>query len=370
MKNIFIFGALDCDPLLDVVLNKPLCLVAAQAHDMVVVGCDEGDHSTLAPQKGAVAVGRVLRNPEPDAVARLGFYTAGLGLSPQDIKIRIDGQHVECVSFCDPSVPDDAAPWSKDLWLERWAEMTVFAATEAMAYFGRFDGRDLARRMPTIRARAASRVAARQKPQAPVNDSTPQAVDVVSHRYPYAEFFSFQEFDLSYQRFDGTMGPVVTRGTLVAQDAVIVLPYDPRRDRVLLVEQFRVGPLARGDQFPWALEPVAGMIDPGETPHQTAHREAREEAGLSLSDLVAVGAGYPSPGNSSDYHHHFIGLCDLPDGVAGLGGLASEAEDIKSHLMTAEQLFELTRQGRVTNAPLMILSLWLELNRNRLAQHA
>lgn len=63
---------------------------------------------------------------------------------------------------------------------------------------------------------------------------------------------------------------------------MIVLPYDPIHDRVLLVEKFRAGPFARQGENPWCLEPIAELMDQGETPEEAGLREAHEEAGLTL----------------------------------------------------------------------------------------
>ena len=85
-------------------------------------------------------------------------------------------------------------------------------------------------------------------------------------RQAYRGFFSVEEHKLSYKKFDGSQSQVVTRSALVCSEAVIVLPYDPVGDRVLLVEQFRTGPYVKKDANPWVLEPIAGLIDVGETP--------------------------------------------------------------------------------------------------------
>ena len=62
---------------------------------------------------------------------------------------------------------------------------------------------------------------------------------VLSHakRSVYKGFFSVEEHDLTYQKFNNEQSNVVTRGTLVSSEAVIVLPYDPVNDRILLIEQ-------------------------------------------------------------------------------------------------------------------------------------
>ena len=57
-----------------------------------------------------------------------------------------------------------------------------------------------------------------------------------------------------------------------------VLPYDPRRDEVVLIRQFRAGAYVAG-RHPWTWEIVAGIIEDGESPEDLVRREAVEEAG-------------------------------------------------------------------------------------------
>ncbi len=136
--------------------------------------------------------------------------------------------------------------------------------------------------------------------------------------------------------------------------------------RVLLVEQIRMGPLARGDHTCWQLEPIAGHIDPGETPQAAARREALEEAGITLGTLEPVGNVYASPGNATEFFHIFVGLADLPDHIIGTGGLASEGEDIRSHLMSFDDLMALADAQALANAPLVASAYWLARHRERL----
>ena len=149
-------------------------------------------------------------------------------------------------------------------------------------------------------------------------------------------------------------------------DAVTVLPYDRRRDRVMLIEQFRIGAHARGDAQPWVLEPIAGRVDPGETPEDCARREAQEEAGLELGRLIPLGGYYPSPGAKSEFLHGFIGLADLPDGAAGLGGAPGEGEDIRAHLIGFDESMALVRSGEVNVGTTLISLLQLASLRDEL----
>jgi nudix-type nucleoside diphosphatase (YffH/AdpP family) len=145
-----------------------------------------------------------------------------------------------------------------------------------------------------------------------------------------------------------------------------VLPYDAQRDRVLLVEQFRLGPYARGDALPWVLEPVAGRIDGAETHADAARREAMEEAHVTLSRLEKIAAYYPTPGYSSEFFHSYLGLADLPDDLAGTGGLDSEHEDIRVHLLSFDDAMALVTSGEINIGPLILSLIWLERERSRL----
>ena len=221
-------------------------------------------------------------------------------------------------------------------------------------------------RLGSMAVRAASRARAGAAPVALRHDAAPGDVVVARMRLPYGHFFAIEEYDVAWRRFDGTMSETVTRAAFVSGDAVTVLPYDPVRDRVLVVEQFRAGPMARGDAQAWQLEAIAGRVDPGETPEQAARREAEEEAGLRLDLLEEVARCYPSPGALSEFLYNYVALTDLPDGAAGVFGVAQEAEDIRGHVISFDRLMELVATGEVQNAPLIMTALWLQRERVRL----
>ena len=185
-------------------------------------------------------------------------------------------------------------------------------------------------------------------------------------RLVYKGFFSVEEHDLTYQKFNNEHSNVVTRSTLVSSDAVIILPYDPVNDRILLIEQFRAGPYVKGDENPWVLEPIAGLIDAGETPESAGIREAQEEAHLEIKTLELVARSYPSPGISTEFFHQYIGIVELLESSNLITGLSSENEDIRSHIFEYEQFFEMIESGKVNVGPLILLGLWLSKNRNRI----
>ena len=185
-------------------------------------------------------------------------------------------------------------------------------------------------------------------------------------RSVYKGFFSVEEHDLTYQKFNKEQSNVVTRSTLVSSDAVIILPYDPVNDRILLIEQFRAGPYVKGDENPWVLEPIAGLIDEKETPESAGIREAQEEAHLKIKKLELVARSYPSPGISTEFFHQYLGIVELLESSNLIAGLSSENEDIRSHIFEYEQFFEMIESGKVNVGPLILLGLWLSKNRTRL----
>lgn len=225
----------------------------------------------------------------------------------------------------------------------------------------------VARRLPSLRVEAASRVRAADSAGRGVRAGG-GAVEAGGVEPSHAGFFGLDVHRLRHRRFDGGMSPWLTREVFVVGDAVTVLPYDPVRDRVLLIEQFRMGPFGRGDPLPWQLEAIAGRIDPGETPEDAARREAVEEAGLVLGALEKVAEYYPTPGAVAEYLYSYVAIADLPDGVAGVFGAAEEAEDIKGHLMSFDRLVEVMASGEIGNAPLLMTALWLQRERGRLRQ--
>jgi nudix-type nucleoside diphosphatase (YffH/AdpP family) len=248
------------------------------------------------------------------------------------------------------------------------------AAHEVLAYMPFEAAAKVAQRRGMILGRADSRLRAGMG--RPMGQGTSlrrrgrglDAVDVHSKTYPYSDFFAIEDLNLSHTRFDGSTSAAMDRAAFVSADAVTVLPYDPMRQRVLLIEQFRIAPFVRGDKHPWLLEPIAGRVDVGEAETTTARREALEEAGIDLRELHLVSGYYPSPGALTEYITSYVGIADLPDEVVGVGGLASEQEDIASMILSFDELMILADQGALDTGPLMLTALWLARHKDRLSQ--
>lgn len=316
----------------------------------------------LAANAGRSADGLLLNGLDAGDLARLDYYEAAFGYVLHPVTVT-DGQGKDIaarVYLTPPGLWTAGADWSLTDWQNAHGAVNVDAAFHAMALFGTLDADAMGARYPAIRAMAVQRLSAPQ-------------VSVLRHDVPYQGFQSLADYTLRHRRFDGSLSDDLDRLVVVGATASIVLPYDPVRDRVLLIRQFRMGPFARGDADPWPFEPVAGRVDAGETPDDAARREAVEEAGLHMRDLHRIAAGYPSPGSTSEYFHVFLGICDLPDDIAdpaSSGGKVDEHEDIQAVLMSYTQFDRALMAGAFNVIPLVMAGHWLARNRERLHRAA
>jgi ADP-ribose pyrophosphatase len=175
-------------------------------------------------------------------------------------------------------------------------------------------------------------------------------------------FFKLKRITLKHTLYEGGWSAALERELYQRSNCVAVLPYDPARDKVVLVEQFRVGAIP-DKPSPWLQEIVAGGIEPGEDPTDVALRETREEAGCEVQELIKISEFYTSPGASSERLTLYCGRIDAR-GVGGVCGLKSEDEDIAVTLVNFDEAMDKVRNGEVDSAIPIIALQWLALNRD------
>jgi ADP-ribose pyrophosphatase len=197
---------------------------------------------------------------------------------------------------------------------------------------------------------------------------SPEDVTIYQQKTCYKGFFKIDEYQLSHRLFDGGESKVLTREVFERGNAVVVIPYDAANDRIVLIEQFRVGAIDQGET-PWLLEFVAGMFGQDESPIDVAIREAKEEADLTLNknQLDKVLEYFSSPGGMSEVIHLYVANVDS-ENVYGVHGLETENEDILLHVMPREQAMSLLENGKITNAATIIGLQWLQNNFHHLQQ--
>jgi ADP-ribose pyrophosphatase len=193
-------------------------------------------------------------------------------------------------------------------------------------------------------------------------------VKVIAREAVARGHFRIDRYRLHHRRHDGGWTPVLLREVFERGHAVAVLPYDPDRGAVVLIEQFRIGAYAAGEPC-WLTEIVAGMIDEGEPPEAVARRETEEETGCTLSDLIPIGRYLSSPGGASETVTLYLGRIDSRT-AGGVHGLTDEAEDIKVVVKPWEAVAAALAEGWIASSAATAIALqWLALNRERVLRH-
>lgn len=370
MTNLFFYGSLRDPELLDIVLGtdqRGVQILPARLPDHNVFWVQGQGFPMIAQATGQVLEGVAALGLSDDHIARLNFYEGGFAYDLHDMQVQSgDAQLPVQIYWPEEGLYTAGDPWLLGEWQSSWGSLSREAAKEVMSLYGVISAEDLQMRFPRIRAMAATRLRAGAAPK-PTHRAGFEASQITGDRErSHDGFYKLDTLHLRHPKFDGTQSDVLRREVFISSDATIVLPYDPVRDEVLLVEQFRMGPTGRGDAYPWCLEPVAGYVDPGETPEKTAYRETVEEAGLSLQKLEVVSHGYSSPGASSEFFYLFVGLCDLAQKRQETNGLDSEGEDIRSHVMGFETAMDLVESGEINVLPTILCLNWLARHRDRL----
>jgi ADP-ribose pyrophosphatase len=194
---------------------------------------------------------------------------------------------------------------------------------------------------------------------------TAEKVDLIETSTLYDGFFKMCLYKVRHELFAGGWSRPFTREILLRRPVAAVLPYDPKRDTVVLIEQFRTGVLAAGFERPWMVEIVAGIVEPGESPEDMAHRETLEESGCTIIDLEPIMNFFPSPGGCSEYAYLYCARVDS-DGIGGIHGLDHEDEDIRVFVEPTDAALERLAQGEIQNSTTIVALQWLALNRERL----
>ncbi|MCH5264482.1 MAG: NUDIX hydrolase [Lachnospiraceae bacterium] len=118
-------------------------------------------------------------------------------------------------------------------------------------------------------------------------------------------------------------------------DAVVMILHDESGERLLLNREFR---MALGDfvyNFP------AGLMEPGETPEETARRELKEETGLTLTAITDyMPISYSAVGFSNETN-----ICIVGTAEGAIGRSDSAVEEIEAGWFTRKEIRELFEKG-------------------------
>jgi ADP-ribose pyrophosphatase len=189
-----------------------------------------------------------------------------------------------------------------------------------------------------------------------------ETVELTDHVAAFQGYFKVGRYFFRHSLYQGGQSAVISREVFERGHAAAVLPYDPRRDEVVLIRQFRAGSYVAG-RHPWNWELVAGTFEEGETPEQLVRREAIEEADLRIGDLVPIHDVMLSPGSMSESCAVFLGRVDSAN-AGGVFGLESEGENILVKAVPFGDARAMMERDEIDNAVAVIGLQWLALHRD------
>jgi ADP-ribose pyrophosphatase len=179
----------------------------------------------------------------------------------------------------------------------------------------------------------------------------------------YEGFLSVYAYEFEVDRHAGgkrlIQWEIMERG-----HAVAVLGHDPKRDEVVLVNEFRPGVLIAGE-YSYRDNLVAGVIEKDESPIDAAIREMQEEAGLALRDPEVIHPGaYVSSGGTSERITVIYGKVDT-SGAGGVHGAEGENEDTLAVILPAQVFIERVRSGEINDFKTLLAGYWFAERRER-----
>jgi ADP-ribose pyrophosphatase len=185
-----------------------------------------------------------------------------------------------------------------------------------------------------------------------------QDIDIRDKETVYDGFFRMDRYRLRHRKFDGTWTKEISREIFERGHAVAALLYDPAEDAVVMVEQFRL-PAYLAGRSAWCLETPAGIVKPGEELAGVSRREALEETGCEIAgETRKIGQFMASIGGSTEIVTVFYGAVDSRT-AAGIHGVADEHEDIRVHVVPADEAIRRADEGEIENAASVIALNWL-----------
>jgi ADP-ribose pyrophosphatase len=189
-----------------------------------------------------------------------------------------------------------------------------------------------------------------------------ETVELVDHVVAYQGRFRIGRYQFRHGLYQGGQSAVIRREVFERGTAAAVLPYDPQRDEIVLIRQFRAGSYVAG-RHPFTWEIVAGIIEDGESAEELARREAVEEAALQIRETIPIHDVILSPGACSECCAILVGHVDTTD-VGGVFGLESEGENILVKALPFREVLAMLEHGEIDNAIAVIALQWLALHRD------
>ena len=174
----------------------------------------------------------------------------------------------------------------------------------------------------------------------------------------YQGFINLLSFTCKFERSGHTHTQEII--AVDRQEVVAILPYDPSRDEVVLIDEHR--PILALKNHPTLVTGIpAGLCEPHEDKVHSARRELKEETHLEAIELHHIKSYWATPGISTERIHLYIAIVDLSQFKPCNTGQAAEGEHIYCYKMTRADL-EQASLSKLDNALTLMATWWLKTN--------
>jgi ADP-ribose pyrophosphatase len=180
-------------------------------------------------------------------------------------------------------------------------------------------------------------------------------------------FLHVHKYKIQHTMFSGKNTNPIYRELVLLPKSIGVILYDPQKNAVVMIEQFRMGAFLNNDD-PWLLEIVAGFVENNETIVEAVKREVVEEANYKPEQVVHIADVLLSPGYSTEKMSLHCALINARN-VSEVLGVAAENEDIRTHVFPVDKLYSMLEAGDINNAPAIIAIQWLKINQHKLSRY-
>ena len=182
---------------------------------------------------------------------------------------------------------------------------------------------------------------------------------IINKKNLYSGFFSLNKYEFIHEKHNGEWTSTVEREVFSGAHVSSLLPYDSIKKEIILIQQFRAGALSRYDEN-YLLEIVAGIVDEGENPEQTAIRECFEETGCEVKKIHPIQSYFPAPGSSESYYHLYLGEIQAFEGER-IKGLEKESEDILVKSFKIDEVRQMLKEKKIMNGLTLVALQWFFL---------
>lgn len=135
-------------------------------------------------------------------------------------------------------------------------------------------------------------------------------------------------------------------------DGATILLYNREKNSVILTRQFRIATWLNGNQSGMLIEACAGLLD-DDSPETCIRKEAIEETGYQVGEVVKLYDLYMSPGGVTELLHFFA--AEYNDTQRANNGGGVDDEDIDVIEIPFPHAWAMIEDGRIKDAKTVML---------------